>query len=265
MNGLAAILDDLTHEHQALDAMVEGLDDSSWERATPCDGWRVRDQVAHLAFFDEAATLAIVGGPRFGDEVHAALSDGPAYEAKYIERGRRLVPRALLAWWREARGRLRDALDAVDGQRRLPWYGLTMSAASFATARLMETWSHGQDVADALGVRRRHTDRLRHVAFLGARTRANAYLARGLTPPTDPIRVDLVLPSGTSWADGDEHAANRVVGPAVDFCLVVTQRRHVADTDLRVEGPAAEEWMRIAQAFAGPPGPGRKPGQFKNH
>ena len=32
-----------------------------------------------------------------------------------------------------------------------PWYGPSMSARSFVTARLMETWAHGMDVADALG------------------------------------------------------------------------------------------------------------------
>jgi len=58
-------------------------------------------------------------------------------------------------------------------------------------------------------------------------------------------------------------AADRVTGTALDFCLVVTQRRHPADTGLVASGPAAEGWIAIAQAFAGPPGPGRTPGQFR--
>jgi hypothetical protein len=45
----------------------------------------------------------------------------------------------------------------------------------------------------------------------------------------------------------------------VDFCLLVTQRRHLADTAVVVEGDAARQWISIAQAFAGPPGAGRSP------
>ncbi len=260
---IAALLADLSEEHRALDLIVADIDRDRWERSTPCEGWRVRDQIAHLAFFDEGATLAAMDRSRFDEEARAALADLATYEARYIERGRRLTPNALLRWWRDARERLVAALAALDDRGRMPWYGVTMSPASFTTARLMETWSHGQDVADALGVTRTNTDRLRHVAFLGARTRANAYVAHGMTPPVEPVRIELVLPSGGAWIDGDATAANRVVGLAVDFCLVVTQRRHVADTDLRVDGPIAEQWMGIAQAFAGPPGPGRRPGQFR--
>ena len=65
-----------------------------------------------------------------------------------------------------------------------------------ATARLMETWAHGQDVADALGVPRAPTDRLRHVAHIGVRTRDFAYLVRDRTPPAEPFRVELAGPSG---------------------------------------------------------------------
>jgi uncharacterized protein (TIGR03084 family) len=259
----AALLTDLRDEHDALDRIVGGLALAAWERPTPCEGWRVRDQIAHLAFFDEAATRAIVDPGGFHDEVTTAVASMPAYEAAYIARGRSLAPEHLLAWWRQARRRLVEALHGTDARARLPWYGVTMSAVSFATARLMETWSHGQDVADALAITPTPTDRLRHVAFLGARTRAYAYGVRGVTPRMEPVRLELVLPSGARWRDGDERADNRVTGSAVDFCLVVTQRRHVDDTDLHVEGPAAEEWMRIAQAFAGPPGAGRRPGQFR--
>jgi uncharacterized protein (TIGR03084 family) len=253
-----AVVSDLA----ALDSIVASLDLASWDRPTPCDGWSVRDQIAHLAHFDQMAALAITAPARFQDDVTAAFADLRAYEGRYIERGRCLVPERLLAWWRATHAALLTALKAAGGRPRLPWYGVSMSPVSFATARLMETWSHGQDVVDTLGIDRVHTDRLRHVAFLGVRTRANGYLARGLAPRTEPIRVDLVLPSGAPWSGGDARADERITGSAVDFCLVVTQRRHVADTTLRVEGAAATEWMAIAQAFAGPPGAGRKPGQF---
>jgi uncharacterized protein (TIGR03084 family) len=135
-----------------------------------------------------------------------------------------------------------------------------MGAMSFVSARLMETWAHGQDVADALGVTRAPTGRLRHIAHLGVRSRPFSYLVRGLSAPTDPVGVSLIGPSGETWMwDTEVAPVDHVHGPALDFCLVVTQRRHVADTDLEVQGPAAREWLAIAQAFAGPPGAGRPP------
>jgi uncharacterized protein (TIGR03084 family) len=137
-----------------------------------------------------------------------------------------------------------------------------MSAASLVTARIMETWAHGQDVADALDAQREPTARLRHVAFIGARALPNSYQARGLPVPDSPVRVELQAPGGDVWAFGPDDARDTVRGPALDFCLAVTQRRHIDDLDLALDGPVAQQWLSIAQAFAGPPGPGRKPGQF---
>jgi uncharacterized protein (TIGR03084 family) len=134
-----------------------------------------------------------------------------------------------------------------------------MSAASSLTARIMETWAHTQDIADALGVTREPTDRLRHVAHIGVGARAFSYAVHGKTPPQTPVRVELTGPDGTLWTWGPGDAAGRVTGPALDFCLLVTQRRHRDDLGLAIEGPAATEWMSIAQAFAGAAGTGRPP------
>ena len=127
-----------------------------------------------------------------------------------------------------------------------------MSAASSLTARLMETWAHTQDIADALGVTREPTARLRHVAHIGVGARAFSYAARGRPCPATPVRVELTAPDGAVWTWGPADAADRVTGPALDFCLLVTQRRHRDDLALAVDGPAARQWMAIAQAFAGP-------------
>jgi uncharacterized protein (TIGR03084 family) len=124
----------------------------------------------------------------------------------------------------------------------------------------METWAHGQDVADALGVERAATDRLRHVAHIGVRTRDFAYAVHGQAPPGEPLRIELVAPSGELWAWGPQDAAQQVTGPALDFCLLVTQRRHRDDLAVTAVGPDADAWLDIAQAFAGPPGEGRRPG-----
>jgi uncharacterized protein (TIGR03084 family) len=132
-----------------------------------------------------------------------------------------------------------------------------MSAASSVTARLMETWAHGQDVADTLGVVRRPTLRLRHVAHLGVRTLGWSFRLRGLPVPDVPVRVELTGPDGAPWTWGPDDAADRVTGPAEDFCLLVVQRRHRSETALTASGPVADAWLDLAQAYAGAPGPGR--------
>jgi uncharacterized protein (TIGR03084 family) len=261
---LGEVVEDLAAEHLALDGVLARMDDAQWELPTHAPGWLVRDQVTHLAHFDETARLAIVDSDRFRADVESArTSDGPTgYEQRYLARGRAMSPAALRARWRETSAALVAAARDLDPKARLPWYGPDMSALSFVTARLMETWSHGLDIVDVVGFERPDTDRLRHVVFLGVRTRAFSYVNRGLASNTTPVYVALTAPSGAIWTSGKPDAENRVTGAARDFCRVVTQRRHVADTDLTVTGAAAEEWMRLAQAFAGPPGQGRKPGQF---
>jgi uncharacterized protein (TIGR03084 family) len=256
----AALRADLAAESRDADGMLAGLEAADWERATPAEGWAVRDQVSHLAWVDDAAVTALTDPERFRAETAAMLAatgEGrdPADRVARGLRGRTAVE--LLAWFRASRARLLDTFSQADPATRAPWYGPSMSAASSATARLMETWAHGQDIADALGVERTATARLRHIAHLGVRTRDFAYANRGLAAPDRPVRVVLTAPDGGTWAWGPDDAADQVTGPALDFCLAVTQRRNLADTALTLTGPVATEWMGIAQAFAGPPGPGR--------
>ena len=182
--------------------------------------------------------------------------------ARQLETGRSMPGPALLAWWRTGRQAMLDVFRQLDPKTRIPWFGPAMSAVSFATARLMETWAHGQDIVDTLGVQRQATERLQHVAHIGVRARPFSYAVRGLTPPAEEVRVELRSPAGTIWTWGEAGATNAIIGEAIDFCLVVTQRRHITDTRLRLVGPLAQEWMHLAQAFAGPPGQGRQPGQF---
>jgi len=260
---LDELVDDMAAEQAALGAVLRALPPDAWDLPTHAPGWAVRDQVAHLASTDEAATLAIVDPKGFAEAVRQRRTGAEGDSPSFLERGRALPPEDVLAWWEEASAALIAAARGLAPRTRLPWYGPAMSAASFITARLMETWSHGLDVVDVVNAERPDTDRLRHIARLGVLTLPYSYRARGLTPPAAPVWVELTAPSGARWTFGDESAADRLRGTVTDFCRVVTQRRHVADTDLVVEGPVAEEWMRIAQAFAGPPGEGRRPGQFR--
>jgi uncharacterized protein (TIGR03084 family) len=260
---LAEVIQDLADEQAALGSVLDRMPDSAWDLPTHAPGWLARDQVAHLAFFDEAAARAINDADAFRAEV-ARLQQEPAgaQEQRYLQKGRASTPRGVLDWWREASSALIAAARTVDAKARLPWYGPDMSGVSFVTARLMETWSHGLDVVDVVGIPRPDTDRLRHVAFLGYRTRPYSYVVNNREMPAEPVRVELASPSGQTWVFGEEDATNTIRGSATDFCRVVTQRRNIADTGLVVEGPAARDWMGIAQAFAGPPGAGRKPGEF---
>jgi len=257
---LEDLLADLDAEHRDLDALVATLDEAAWGRATPAAGWAVRDQVSHLAYFDDAAVSAVTDPAVFAELVAAAMAgDDPMEE--HLRRGRAMTGTELLAWWRASRAALTAAINDLPGGARVPWFGPPMGALSFVSARLMETWAHGQDIADAVGARRVPTSRLRHIAHLGVRTRGFSYAVRGMEAPTTPVRVALSGPGGERWVWEDVDGSESVQGTANDFCLVVTQRRNVADTGLVVSGERATEWMSIAQAFAGPPGPGRPAGR----
>ncbi|MGW4470483.1 TIGR03084 family metal-binding protein [Nonomuraea sp. NPDC004354] len=251
MDFFPALLIDLRDETADLESLLEGAD---WELPTPAEGWLVRDQVGHLAWFDEAAVRAVTdpGSLRAGEVAETFVDD-------LVAEARALPAAEVRAWFRTARARMLEVFATLDPRRRVPWYGPPMSAASFVTARLMETWAHGQDVADALGVVRTPTARLRHVATLGVRAMPYGFAVRGRPVPADPVRVELTLPDGAPWTAGPAGARDVVRGPMLDFCLLVTQRRHLDDLRLEVTGETAREWTAVAQAFAGPPGKGRDP------
>ncbi|MBY8875440.1 TIGR03084 family protein [Micromonospora sp. PLK6-60] len=252
-----ALLTELAAESAQLDALVAALPAPAWDRPTPAPGWTVAHQIAHLAWTDHVSRLAATDAEAFYATVAAAPDP-----ARLVDDGAAsfLAPPAeLLTRWRAGRDALATALAAVPATEKLPWFGTRMSAASMATARLMETWAHGEDVADTLGVRRTPTDRLRHVAHLGFRTLGHGFAAHGRAVPAVPVRVELAAPDGGTWTFGPAEAADRVTGPALDFCLLVTQRRHRGDLALVATGPIADEWLDVAQAFAGPPGGKREP------
>ena len=248
------LCDDLEAEHEALDVVLAAIED--WDIATPAQGWSVRDSVSHLWFFDQRARLAIADPEGFAADMAVLLERG--IEAS-VEPGQGLTPDDLHERWRQDRAALLEVARALDPEARVPWYGPSMGARSFVTARLMETWAHGQDIVDVAPVDRPATSRLRHIAHIGVRARPYSYAVNGLELPATEIAVVLEGPDGDRWVWGDEQASARVTGAAIDFCLVVTQRRHLDDVELEIDGETAREWMRIAQAFAGPAGTGRAP------
>lgn len=252
-----AVLDDLRAESGGLDALVAGLDAEAWAAPTPAQGWTIAHQIAHLAWTDDQTLLSVEDPAAFESQ----LPDVVAHLDTFVEDGARAgaaaPPAELLARWREGRTRLLDALTQAPHGARFAWYGPPMSVASIASARLMETWAHGEDVADTLGVRRAPTARLRHIARIAVHARDYAFGAHGLPAPEEPFRVELAAPDGSPWTFGPPDAAQRVSGPALDFCLLMVQRRHRDDVAVRAQGPQADTWLSVAQAFAGPPGKGR--------
>lgn len=261
---LTGLLDDLGAEGDQLRAAVDLLGPEGWNASTPAAGWDVATTVAHLLWTDEVAVLAAgslkdeAGKEAWDAIVLQAIADPTGFvDACAFELATR--PRdELLDRWVVARAGLRRALLEVEPGGKLPWFGPPMSPPSMATARFMETWAHSLDVYDAAGERPEPTDRIKHVAHLGVRTRNFSFAQNELEPPADEFRIELTAPSGEVWTWGPDDAAQRVTGSAYDFCLLVTQRVHRDDTDLVAAGDQAEQWLGFAQAFAGPAGGGRE-------
>lgn len=256
---LDEILADLAAEGDDLDRLVAGLEPDQWRLATPAPGWTIAHQIGHLASADQLAVLAATDAAAFL-EVRAGLTQD--FDANVDAGAAEFAadpPDRLLTRWRDGRSGLRAALAAVPAGERVPWIVAPIAPATLASTRLMELFAHGQDVRDALGAGRPDTGRIAHVARLGVRTRDFAFAAHGETPPAAEFRIELTAPDGEVWAWGPEDAAQGVTGPALDFCLLVTQRRHRDDLRLVARGPDADHWLSIAQVYAGPPGPGRAP------
>lgn len=257
MPGADAVITDLRAESDALDELVAPLSPDGWAAPTPAPGWTIAHQIAHLWWTDRVAVVAVTDEAAFATIVADAMTNPTGFVDAATEELAATPPAELLTEWRATRARLHDELPRVEDGRKLPWFGPPMSATSMATARLMETWAHGLDVADALGVSRPATTRLKSIAHIGVRTRDFAFSVHGLPTPVEPFLVELRAPDGSVWSWGPANAAQRVTGSAEDFCLLVTQRRPRADLDVHAVGADAEKWLTIAQAFAGPPGPGR--------
>lgn len=253
---------DLAAEHASLDDVVAGLEETGWSAATPAEGWDVRDTISHLTFFDEQATLAIDDPPAFEEHKSGLVSAAAAGHEPDVAIGRGKPGETVLDRWRASRAALlasaaRVSSEAGGSPPRVAWYGPPMSLASFVSARIMETWAHGADVRDALGVplERSVSDRLRHICHLAYGARAFSFAVHGIQDTGEPVALVVDAPGGATWTWGPPagDTPNVIAGSALDVALVFTQRRHLSRTGLTVSGPAAEKWMSVAQAFAGPP------------
>lgn len=256
----SAIVSDYAEEVAALQRLLESLPANAWGIATPAPGWNVADQVIHLGLFDRRAMWSITQPDVFVADRTTMATQGGVEAIHNAERHRSASE--LFSWWHIGSQELIESITGIDMSIRCAWYGPSMSATSMMTARLMETWAHAHDIADAVGRVVTPSMRLRHVAHIGVRAMPFAFAANKRDMPSGSVYVHLTAPDGSTWTWGEPSSDSSVSGDALGFCQAVTQRRHVDDCGLTIVGEPATTWMSIAQAFAGPPGVGRERGQF---
>ncbi|WP_027236668.1 TIGR03084 family metal-binding protein [Leisingera caerulea] len=248
--------EDFRAESRALAAILEDLPEAEFHRTTQFKDWTIDHVLGHLHLFNAAAEASLQGEEAFAAFIAPVLQDmqaGKSILECQFPWLNGLSGRALFQAWRQGAERCADAYAAADPKGRLKWIGPDMSALSAITARQMETWAHGQEVFDLLGLQRQEQDRIRNIAHLGVATYGWSFANRGLDVPEPAPFVQLTGPSDAVWEWNEPQGGNFVKGSAVEFAQVVTQVRNAADTSLQVAGATAQKWMRIAQCFAGPP------------
>lgn len=262
---MVQLADDLRAEGDEFHRLLSSLSAADWHRPTPFKDWTVEYVIQHLAFGDWLNTLSLTDPEQFSAVMtrRMAARAGGRRAMGLEETGLELGQGpALLAQWHDRLHKLCDIFAASDPKARMKWVGPDMSVRSAATARLMETWAHGQDVYDMLHQPRVATDRIRNIATLGVNTYGWSFQVHGQEPPGPAPHVRLTAPSGAVWTWNEPDQDNRIEGTALDFCQVVTQGRHIDEVDLQITGEAAQQWMAIAQCFAGapetPPPPGAR-------
>ncbi|MEO8283361.1 MAG: TIGR03084 family metal-binding protein [Pseudarthrobacter sp.] len=255
---LSDLIQDWHDETAGLENILSQLTAEEWQRPTPAPGWDVGHQIAHLTWTDKALLQALSSPTEFAvlRDIVTADVEGTVNEAAAA--GARVAPKAILNNWVSGQRRTAELLSGVDPTLKLPWFGPPMGPAAAISARIMETFAHGQDVRDALGLPPIRSPRLRHIAHLAVAARPYSFHANGLQEPSGPVRVELDF-NGQIWTWGPEDAVERVTGDALDFALMATRRRHWNDCDVRAAGNEAQKWLEVIQAYAGPPGTGRKP------
>jgi len=246
---------DFRDESEELFKLIAPEDDGVFARATLFKGWTVNEVLTHLHHWNWAANAALNEDPAFDAMVGEVAEAAMKGELRKFENERYadLTGRALLNAWHELVGEVADNFHKADPKQRVKWAGPDMSARSSITARLMETWAHGQAVYDLLGVKRQSADRIKGIVVLGLNTFGWSFKVQGEDIPKDVPYLRLSAPSGEIWEWNETNETDLISGTAEDFCQVVTQTRNIADTALDVSGDTAMRWMATAQCFAGPP------------
>ena len=245
---------DFLDESEALHRLVSPLNEDELHAPTAFKAWSIERVIRHLHMWNWGANLAMVDEPAFLawiSKVMAGLQSGDLGEIEANWADGLTGPALVEAWIGFAR-EMTPRFAEADPKLRVKWAGPDMSVRSSITARLMETWAHGQEVYDELGLVRKNEDRIRSIAHLGFIAYGWTFKVNGRPAPAPQPFLQLEAPSGAIWEFGEDNAQERIEGKAEEFCQVVTQVRNIADTSLRTTGPNATDWMAIAQCFAGP-------------
>jgi enediyne biosynthesis protein E11 len=258
----STVFEDFLAESEEIESMVANLDEAGWNTDTPAVGWTITHQIAHIAFTAAFAELAVTDEAAVKELAAVAQEDYQGAIDASLIMYLAMPTSELLAEWRARREAATALLTALPAESTVPWLVDRLQPSVLAAAGLAELFAHGQDIADGLGVVREYTDRIGHVAWYGTYMRDFAYVSHDLTPPPEKFRFELTGPSGVQWNFGPADATQRVTGTAVDFCLLVSRRRHRDDTALTATGEEANRWLDIAQIYRGPAGAGRQSGQF---
>ena len=247
------ICDDIAAETRALSSVVEDLTEDQWRAPTVAEGWDSHETILHLGATDWICYLTLVN-PKLFVDIRTQLSKGETSVHKAVgPHVRGLQASELWEWFLTGRSEMLGALRDTDPKARITWLGPDIGARSLATSRLLETWTHSHDLADSFAIQYPRTNRLRHIAHIGVVTREFSYVNQGLTPPKEPVRVELVSPNGDQWSWGPDDATNKVSANAYEFCKVITRRIPVAESAVETHGALAQKWMEIAQPWIEPP------------
>jgi uncharacterized protein (TIGR03084 family) len=239
------ILSDLVAEQQFLDQSLQRIPNKIWDTVTPNEPWTVRDTIAHLADFEELGADAIAGGNLVKEWQKASDLEGMRQRA--IQRGREMRFQDVIEWWRGARAKVVEPLSHMNGDDRIEWIVGDMSARTFATFRLMETWMHGLDIYDTLGLEVEDTPRIRHVCWLGWKTLPYAFKQAG--EHYEPIRIEVIGPGYAKWIYGPADSDQLIKGSASEWARLAVRRASPGETRLKVSGEYAEKAIEHAQAY----------------
>ncbi len=239
------ILSDLVAEQQFLDQSLQRIPIKVWDLPTPNKPWTVRDTIAHLADFEELGASAINGGERVREWQQA--SDLEAMKKIAIKKGRAMRPQDVIEWWRGGRAKVVEPLSHMNGEDRVPWIAGDMSARTFATFRLMETWMHGLDIYSTLGIEVEDTQRIRHICWLGWKTLPHAFKQAG--EHYEPVRVEVIGPGYAKWVYGPEDTDQLIKGSASEWARLVVHRVKPSQVRLQVNGEYAETAIKVAKAY----------------
>jgi uncharacterized protein (TIGR03084 family) len=240
------ILADLVAEQQGLDQSLQRAPDRDWKKRLAPGGPTVQETIARLAWGEQHAARLLLGDAKVIGEIEA-YPDSDAFHKAGMTQGRTKRPQEVIEWWRFARADVVDALSRVTASTRIPWFGGDISARTFATIRLAETWSQGLGILTALDKEIIDHPRLVHVAWLGWATLPNAFGLAG-EAYQEPIRLELVGPSYARWIFGPEGSENVIRGQGGDWCRLAVG--HTTKTgSLSAHGDLAERSLSIVNIF----------------